>query len=468
MGKSRSKDLAINTVIIGIGKFSTQLVSFLLLPLYTSILTTTEYGNYDLIITISTFLLPLITLLMEESMFRFLIDCKDDEQKKQVISQTSIYSFFSSIVFIALVFLISRFVNIPYVLIGTIYIISSIISGMRNAIVRGLGKLKVYAFINFFASLINILCNILFIAVWRYGLYGLFFAGVISNIISSISIFIKFKIFKYISFKNYDKKLMGEMVKYSVPLVPNSLSWAIVNVSDRLVISGFLGTGANGIYSMSYKFPNLMNTIYGFFYTSWKESSAKVIKDDDKEVFFNKIYNVLHSLMFSVCIGMIACLPIVFNIFIKKAYNESYLYIPILVLSMYFNNMAGYYGGIFSAYKNTKIMGKTTVIGAVINLVVNVVLVKFIGIYAAAISTLLSCMYIYYIRKIKIKSYINIKYSNNIIGILILTLSLVLYYINDNIWIKLLNLLIVIIFAIFQNKELVLKCFKTMIDKIKK
>ena len=157
MGRSRGKDLAINTIIIGIGKFSTQLVSFLLLPLYTSILTTEEYGVYDLIITISTFLSPLITLLMEESMFRFLIDCENEEEKKKVISQTILYIGFTSAIFIILAIIISDFITIQYFIIGIIYIITCIIYGLGNALVRGLGKIKFYTGINFVSSLIKCL-----------------------------------------------------------------------------------------------------------------------------------------------------------------------------------------------------------------------------------------------------------------------------------------------------------------------
>ena len=455
MAKNRGKDLAANTIIIGIGKFSTQLVSFLLLPLYTSILTTSEYGTYDLIITISTFMLPAITLLMEESMFRFLIDCKTEDDKKNVITQSFSYILKSTIVFIILGAIIGIVFKIPYSLIGLIYIFSHVLSALRNALVRGLGKLKFYTIINFISSLINILCNILFIAIFKCGVYGLLISGIISAIISTLIVFIKIKVLKYISFKSYDKKLTKEMIKYSLPLVPNSLSWTIVNLSDRLVISGIMNSSANGIYSMSYKFPNLMNTIYGFFYTAWKESSAKVMEDNDRDIFFNRIYSMLTKAMFSVSLGIIACMPIAFSIFIKKTFSESYFYIPILVVAMYYNNMSGYYGGIFSGYKDTKVMGSTTIWGAIINLVVNLVLIKFIGIYAAAISTLVSCMTIYYYRKIKIKNYVKLKNINMTLGITILIITTISYYLNTNLIIKFLILLLVVIYCLYENKDII-------------
>lgn len=460
MDKNRAKDLAFNTIIIGIGKFSTQIVSFLLLPLYTSILTTEEYGIYDLILTITTFALPFITLLMEESMFRFLIDCKDDNQKKNVISQTMLYTLVSTTFFIIIALIVNKFFKIPYLWISLIYIASSIISGLRNALVRGLGKIKLYTLINFVSSLLNIILNIVFIALLRYGIYGLLLAGIISSVVSSTIIFVIFKMHKYFSVKNYDKNLMKKMIKYSIPLVPNSLSWAVVNLSDRLVISGAIGASANGIYAMSYKFPNLMNTIYSFFYTAWTESSAKAINDNENKDFFNNIYKILTNAMFSVLLGIIVCMPIIFNLFIKTDYAEAYKYIPILVIAMYFNNMSGYYGGIFTGYKDTKIMGITTIIGAIINLVIDILLIKFIGIYAAAISTLISCMVIYYYRKSKAKKYIKLQKVDLKVGCVILIITLFLYYNNNNLILKLINLLIVIIFAFISNRKI--------IDEIKK
>ena len=116
---NQKKELMKNTLIISIGKFSTQLVSFLLLPLYTSLLTTTEYGRYDLLNTISIFLIPCITLLMEEGMFRFLIDAKDDKEKGEVFSITTTTTTISFLVWSILILIVGSIIKYPY----TIYLI---------------------------------------------------------------------------------------------------------------------------------------------------------------------------------------------------------------------------------------------------------------------------------------------------------------------------------------------------------
>ena len=124
--------------------------------------------------------------------------------------------------------------------------------------------------------------------------------------------------------------------------------------------------------------------------------------------------------------------------------------------------MSGYFGGIFSAYKDTNIMGTTTIIAAVVNLVVNILLIKFIGIYAAAISTLISCMVVYYYRKIKVSKYIKLENPNMIVGGILLISSLCTYYTNDSEIINLMNLLIICIYAIISNKEILIMILKQL------
>ncbi len=462
---SRKKDLMLNTIIIAIGKISTQAISVLLLPLYTSILTVEEYGTYDLIITIAVFLLPFITLLMEESMFRFLIDADTDKKKKQVVSQTCIYIMLSSLFFVILIFVIGQIFSIKDTGIFILYLIANIIASLKNTIVRGMGKIKLYAISNFIGSLIVIICNIVFIVCFRWGYYGLIYSSIISNLLVSIVIFIKINVWKYISIKDLNKEKMKDMIKFSIPLVPNSISWAVINLSDRVVISSVLGTSANGIYSMAYKFPNIIDTIYNFFYIAWKESASRVLKDEDSDKFYNKVYDSLKKFLYAITVGMIACLPFIFPLLIKKEFTEAYLYIPILVLAIYFSNISGYYGGIFSAYKNTSIMGKSTLIGSAINLFVNIILIKFIGIWAAAISTLMSTYIVYILRKKQINKLVKLNESSQILRIIIFIIALASYYI-DNLLINLIVLLIVVVFCVYTNKEIILDILKNIKNRV--
>lgn len=465
----RGKRLVGNTIIIAIGNLSTKVISFLLLPLYTSILTTSEYGTYDLLITLAAFLIPVITLLMEESMFRFLIDCENEEEKKVVITQTCLYCIVSIIIFSLLIFLVSLFINIPYKYLFILYLISSVMTALKNALTRGLGKIKLFSLTNFLSSLIIIILNIIFIAKLRIGVSGLLLSSILGHAIISLLVFIILKIWKYVSINKLNVTKMKEMIKYSLPLVPNSISWGIINLSDRLVVTTFLGTSANGVYSVSYKFPTIIDTIYGFFYTAWKEEAAKTLKDSDSSLFYNKVYSVLKNFMWSITIGLLSILPFIFNLLVNSSFDQAYLYIPVLLVAIYYSNIAGYYGGIFTAYKDTKVMGITTIIGALINLFVDLLLIKYIGIWAAAVSTLMSTMFVYIFRRVKLRKYVNLN-ENKIYFILSwisLIVTLFSYY-SKNLILQILALMVIIGYCIFLNRMIIsifYKKFKKIINK---
>jgi O-antigen/teichoic acid export membrane protein len=310
------------------------------------------------------------------------------------------------------------------------------------------------------ACIIIILLNIYFIVILKLGVNGLLLSSIISNFLMSIFLFWRLKVYKYISKKNYDLKLMKEMVFYSLPLVPNSISWAIINLSDRIVIMLILGSSMNGIYSIANKFPTIIGTIYGFFYIAWKEAASKIIKTNDRYSTYNSVYSVINNFLFSITICLISVMPFLFPILINKNYSDAYMYIPILTIAMYYSNLSGYYGGIFAAYKNTKIMGKTTIISAIVNLAINLMLISFIGVYAAAISTLVSCIFVYLYRKIKITNYVKITDDKPVyIYILVLTALLISYYFNM-FYINILTLLLTIIYSLYLNKVLISNGFK--------
>lgn len=451
----QEKELIKNTFIIAIGKFSTQIVSFLLVSLYTAKLTTQEYGSYDLIITIITFITPFITLTFEESMFRFLIDAKNRREEKSIITQTVVTILTMLAIACLIILLVIKIFSINTTKLFIPYVIAVVLMALMNALVRGLGKIKLYSLSNFILSVLTIVLNVVLILGTNLKVDGLLLSVIIANLVMVLFLSIRLKLKEFINIKLMNKKLMKEMLTYSIPLIPHSLSWTIINLSDRLIIAGALGTASNGIYAISNKFPTIINTVYNYFAIAWKESAAKALHEEDSGQYYNKIYEALKNMVYSATVLVIAFVPFVFNILIKGGYQEAYLYIPILVFSVYFSNMASFYGGIFSAYKKTKIIGTTTLVSAIINLVIDIVFIKTIGIYAAAISTLLASVFLYVYRKYKIKDFVKLKHSKDMNFTIIITLIVFLSYYSNNIIFKGIALLFTIIYALMMNKGVV-------------
>ena len=449
----QEKELIKNTFIIAMGKFSTQIVSFLLVSLYTAKLTTQEYGSYDLIVTIITFITPFITLTLEESMFRFLIDAKNKREEKSIITQTVLTILTMLSIACLLIFFIIKLFSINTTKLFIPYVIAVVLMAMMNALVRGLGKIKLYSLSNFILSILTIVLNIVLILGTNLKVDGLLLSVIIANLVMVVFLSVRLHLRRYINPKLVNRRLMKEMLSYSIPLIPHSLSWTIINLSDRVIVTSFLGAASNGIYAISNKFPTIINTVYNYFAIAWKESAAKALHSDESSKYYNKIYVSLRNLVYSATVVVIAAIPFIFNILINKSYSEAYLYIPILVFSVYFSNMASFYGGIFSAYKQTKIIGSTTLVAAVINLAINLIFIKLFGIYAAAISTFISSVFLYVYRKKKIYELVNLKHSKDMNITILITLVVFLAYYSGNMFFKFIALLFALAYACMMNRD---------------
>lgn len=463
---NQKKQLLKNTVIIAIGKLSTQIVSFLLLRLYTSKLTTAEYGTYDFLVTLSTFLLPIITMLMEESMFRFLIDAEDLKSKKRVITATIAYTTVGTIIFTLIAGIAMGMMQYEYAIVFLLFIISNILIGLSNALARGTGKIKLYSFSNFILGASTIALNIVFIVGFKWGVNGLLWSNTVANSITAIVVLIKLHLPQFISKKDLDKKTMSEMLRYSIPLVPNNLSWIIISLSDRLMLTWMIGANANGLYSIANKFPNIIYTFYGFFSTAWKESAARILKEENKVEYYNSIYKDIKFFLKAIVLGLIAIMPFAFPLLVDSSYNEAYIYIPALVISIYYTNMSNFYGGIFTAYKNTKIMGSTTVVAAIMNVVLNLVFIPRFGIWAATLSTLISNVIVFAYRRYRLKEYIRLNEKFNYAFWILLVITLITYY-KNNMILNIIMFIVVVAYCIITNKNFIKKTLQPILNKIK-
>lgn len=466
---NKNKELVKNTIIIFIGKFCTQFITLLLLPLYTHFLSTEDYGYIDLIQTYLTFFIPLILLKIDAGIFRFLIDARKSEEEKNKIITNGIFIVFVELIISTILFAIAvKIFSIKYSILIVMNLISLSVLTFLLQIVRGIGKNNQYSFSSIIAAIVTIVLNLIFLVGFHKNGKYVLIASLISNIICTIYLLIANKILKNVKIKYIDKKLIKDLLKYSIPMIPNELSWWIVHVSDRTIISYALGVAANGIYSVSCKFSNILSSIFNIFNLSWQESAALHINDTDKDEFFSNVINKVFNLFICFCIGILACLPFVFELLIKDSYREAYKYVPILLLANIFSVLIGLIGSIYVAKKMTKEVAKTTMIAAIINLTIDIALIKVIGIYAAAISTLVSYMLLAIYRYIDVQKYVKVKIPiKNIVVNSIIFILVVVLYLYNNITLNVINLLLCILYAIIVNKELLIEFKKVVGKKVK-
>ena len=405
------KELVKNIGVLTLSNFGSKILGFLLIPLYTSALSTSEYGSYDFIYTTISLLIPLLTLNISESALRFLLEKK--YSNNQIIRITFKYNIFSIFIVIALAIInyMFGFINLinNYFFYFLLMYICNLFYIMFQNIVRGYDQIKDIAVSGIVNSVLTLSLNLLFLLYFKYGLSGYFIATIISNFVSSFYLFFRIKNAKNNEFGKKNNSIEKKMVEYSCPLMLNSISWWINNVSDRYIVTFICGIAANGIYSVAYKIPSILSVFQTIFNQAWGISSVKQFDKNDSNDFFSNTYAMYNYMMVLCCSILIIFTRVLARFLYLNEFSSAWIYTPFLIISILFGGLSGYFGGIFSALKNSKIIGNTTFLGASINIVLNFTLIPFIGVIGAAIATLVSYFIIWVIRLHYVRKSMNIK-----------------------------------------------------------
>ena len=450
-----------NTIILLFGKFSSQLVSFLLLPLYTYKLSTNNYGYIDLVQTYISLIVPILMLQLDSAVFRFLIDVRNEkEEKSKIISSSLICLTSIIIVCIAISYLIKIFIRINYYWLIILNMIALVFNTYFMSIARGNGNNNEYSIASILTAVITLIMNLILILFLNFDAKSILISSIIANVVSGIYICLKERIFEFIHKKYLEKNILKKLLKYSIPMIPNVLSWWVVGLSDRTMISAIIGIAANGIYSVSCKFSNLLNNIFSIFSMSWQETASIHINDKDNDIFFSRmIVNIYIFFVILSCL-ILCLLPVAFNVIIGNNYAESYNYIPINLLANIFSVMTGLLGGLYIAKKRTKEVAFSTIMSATINIVLNIVFIKKICLYSASISTVIAYLIMLIYRYFDIKKLIdlNIEWNKTIPSFLLLIISGLSYYMKN----KYLGVVIAIMTLIYYfviNKDMAKEVF---------
>lgn len=446
-----------NTGIIFIGKISTQLINFCLLPLYTSKLNPNDYGKADLIHTYASIMTVLLFIQIEQALFRFLIDSRSEKsEEKTIISTILLYSFSIDLilllvgVFVKSISVISDYCNLFFMIISLHFLENML------QLARGEGDNITYTITNFLNSILMIFFNIVFLLGLHKKSDALLLSIILSNLCSSGYLFMKKRIYRKIHIKYFDCQKWKEIAAYCLPLVPNAISWWVVSASDRIILSVFLGTGAVGLVAVSQKFSNMIFNIYSIVNITWNEYVSVNIKDY-KEIKFFEVGRIILSSFFSLCMGTITMIPMAFRFLINQKYSEAYHYMPIYIIGVLFNITVNLLNAFFVAFKRTNDIAKTSVAAAVINLTGNLLFVRHFGIYAVACSTALAFLAVLLWRKVYLKRYMDWKwkYSELLIYLSQSMITLLFYYKKAGWPFCLLNMLTIVAVWYWLNKRYV-------------
>ncbi len=461
--------LAKNTIVIYFGKLCTQFVSFLLLPFYTALLSTKQYGAVDIVTTYVQLLIPIVFFQIDQAAFRFLIEKRDDKSDIDALI-TSLFGFviIQSLFFSLVYFCVSIIFALPYAVYLYFNVLATFFASCFLQIARGLGDNAGYAVGSFISGSINVILNVIFITLFHMRADGMMLAMALGNVFCSLYILFHNQIYKYLSVKTFSFGAIKKMIKYSFPLAPNAISWWLVNASDRSVVLLFLGSSANGILAASHKFSTVITSFYNVFNISWMESASLHLEEDDGNEFFSSTIDVIYRLFSSCCICVIAFMPFLFPLLINEKFSDSYNLIPIYIYAALFNIIAGLYSAAYIAYKKTAEIAKTSIIAGVANVGIDLILIRWIGLYAAAISSAVAYGVMAVYRHLDVKKIVRLKTNWNCFfsSFFFLIIVSIAYYSGNDV-LQIICFMFSIVFSIYINKIFIKKSICHIYDYIK-
>lgn len=465
---SREKELVKNTGIILFGTILPKLANIITLPIITYWLTKKDYGIYDLITTVVSLFLPVITLQVQSAAFRFLIDYKDNRKKQDnIISTILVFVMLVSVISVSILFFVLYKFTFFTRLLIVLYFLADIALIVLQQLARGLGKNIIYSVSTVVVSVTNMLLVVVTLRVYDTGLNGVLLSVAISTLLATIIAFFGLHLHGRIKIGNFSIITLKEMLSYSWPMIPNSLSNWVMSLSDRFVISGFMGLESEAVYSVACKIPNLFTTVQGTFVMAWQENASISAKDSDKDTYYSHMFDSIIRILFAIMSILIAFGPLLFRILIKGDYDEAYSQMPILYMAMFFSALASFLGGIYVALKQTKSIGFTTIAAAIINITIDLLFIKYIGIFAGSISTLVSYLALFVFRAKDIKRFISIKYElKTILSIVVLLLCFCTINYFRIFYLDIVNMFIAISFSCILNKKIIGEMYSVMRKKV--
>lgn len=461
-------------------------ISFLLLPIYTQYLTPEDYGITNLVSGFIQVATVLISFSLYTSAIRFFSDYKNDSQKLNrfystiitflIISGISLFSI--SIVFhdiiIAIMFQKIQFYPIVFMSLQLMVFIS--LSTMHQSILQGMQQGKKLTIINIIVFIITAALKIYFIAFLNLGVVGFLLAQLIVNASYIILMYVDLKRNNLFNFY-LDYKILIEALKYSIPLIPHTLSTRIASIASRLFINNNATLYVVGIYSIAIQFGTLIDTIQVSVNRAFQPWFYEMMNNNDHEsrkeaVDFSNILLILYSSMYMV-IGLFSQEAVI--IMTNERYLLAWTVIPILVIGYSIKSIYYFYVNIILFHKlAARKLFVATIIGSLADITLAYILIPLYGMYGASIAFVIAKIIVVTIVVFISKHYNDVGYrlTRMIVTILpsLIFMSIGLYfsyskyssmYSWNNLFYKVVIMLIFLLFTYYTNKTTIKKVIKS-------
>jgi O-antigen/teichoic acid export membrane protein len=464
MEVTHKKRFVNNLAFYSLGTFATRLLQLLLIPLYSRYVSTTDLGEYNVILAVLFVAVPLLYQSIWEGAFRFAIESVDDERR--VLALVSRYCIGLTVLYSIIFIPVSYLLDIRYSILILLCGIGQVGASYWQYAARALKENKVYAFSSVINAGITIVLTILLIVIFKWGLLALLIANSAGLLVMILVLEFRLRLLKDVRRYQFNRKLFKQIVKYSLPLSVNAISWWLIVSCNNIVVTSILGKGTNGIFAMALKFGSIFLTITSIISAAWLEEAFRTYEDDNRDAYFNQVLNILTKALLCIVLILTPLTFILYKYAVFGVYKEGVLLVPIIYLYAAYSALSNHVGSSFLARKESNMMSLTTLGGGIITVGCSIVFIKIGGLIGVVYASLLGNLFIFFIRILLLKNRINLQvnyyYLIGLSGLCFLMIQIARLN-PDNILYQGFLVVVTGIFAILLNRNLV----KTVLHKVK-
>jgi len=412
----------------GVGVLGARVINFAIFPFFTFYLSTEELGLYDLILTISFIYISIASLQLGDATYRYILKY-EDIPINTIISTVYFFLFVSSLVSTFITLIINLFYPVEHYYLIVAILVSSLFLNVIRQIVRGLGNVKLFAISGVSYSFSFLIFNLIFLIIYDFKLEGVLIAFLISNIVSVLSVLCINKQVASFQISSIDLSSLKKLLAFSFPLVPNHISWWLINAANRFILLYYVGVETVGLYAVAAKFAAVMLVFNSLFALVWQD---KVLIDNATNKYSTELKMYIYFQVGIVVVFMFVT-PFVYDEYIGSNFSESQSYVPILLIAAFLSSISSFYGAVLIKLKDTSAIFKSSLTAGFISVIAAIILILYIGVMGAAIAECIGFFIMTFIRCFRLKNEIKLDLFQLIIVISLLTFSIYLTS-TDSIW----------------------------------
>lgn len=422
--------------VYAIGNIGSKLITFLMVPLYTYFVhDTSDFGYYDVCLTVCLLLLPFFTLQLRDGAFRFLLDCDDETQRRRIVSFVARTMLSSLFVTLLVAVVLALFTHIDYLGYTVGLLIAMSLQEVYSQVFRGLGNNRAFVMVGILSALGIGVFSVIFVAYMGWGIKGIFLANIIARVLALLLVEAKVRLItRHTSWNINIGKVGWEILRFTLPLLPGSLCWWLTGSSDRLFIKHFLGLDVNGVYAVAIRFTGIINTLAIIFYQAWQETAILQYHSPDRDRFFSRMFNSYIFLLGIILVGYVFMLKVNYSWLVAPQYHESLNYIYPLGLSAVLFALSAFFDMGYQCAKDTPRTLPAIVLAAIVNVALNFLIIKPLGVYGVILTQFITYIVLFTYRWHDMRHYFVLRSSRrSLVPVAVMLVSAIPFYYCDGV-----------------------------------